>query len=74
MVTGDDKIIAEGNVCGGVLMEMMEKTKQDKGKITRVRGKEPLWDDESKEELKQLREDNKYYINKLKKIQGLCKE
>jgi len=73
VVSDDDKIIAEGNVCGGVLMELMERTKKDKGKISRVRSKEFFWKDEKEVELKELRIENKILNNKLKSINKISK-
>lgn len=53
--TTDGKIFIEGNVCGGLLLELLERTKKDKGKIVRERGKAPSWQHEAVEKLKMRR-------------------
>lgn len=54
-LTDTDKIAIEGNVCAGILLSLMEKTKQDKGKI--VRYYSPL-DIELNAPLKKIRDQN----------------
>lgn len=67
------KIIIEGNVCGGILLKLMEQTKKDKGKIVRVRSKEDLWDDETKELIRELKEENKHLKTKVRSIKNLMR-
>ncbi len=70
-VLSDFKIIAEGNVCSGVLLELMEKTKQDRGKIVKVKGRMALRTDDVKIEMQQLIKENQTLRNKITAIKKM---
>lgn len=71
LVTGEYKIIAEGNVCGGILVRLMEQTKNDKGKIIRIKGKKTIIHTDLQAELQMLRLDNKKQHSKMMAMKKL---
>lgn len=58
-VSSEHKIMLDGRCCSGFLLEIMERAKQDKAKITRVKGRTSIINDELLEDLQQLRAENK---------------
>lgn len=72
--TDEDKIAIEGKVCGGILKELMKKTKQDGGKIIRFRGKKSLIRIESHQTVKKLYKEIGQLNNKISSIQDILKK
>jgi len=72
-ITDTDKIAFEGNMCIGILKEMMQRVEAQGGKLIKVEGGREVYTTDKDIELKSLRRENKQQSSILNKIHKLSK-